>query len=306
MKSILITYNDFCEKVLDNTFDAVYFVKTDGTISFWNKAAEEATGYTWDFVRQKKCCKDFLLHIDEEGTQLCNTEKCPIVQTIDSKETIEMDAFLLHKDGQRIPVHLRTTPLFDEKEMFIGAIEIFRDMSLRTSIRQRMAELLQLAMLDPTTGVGTRKFTEINLKALLDEMKRYQWEFGVLFVDIDHFKRVNDSYGHDTGDVVLKMVAQTMAHNIRSFDIIGRWGGEEFLVILVNISKEQLQTIAEKLRVLVEHSSLNIGEANIAVTVSIGATIARKGDTVESIVKRADLLMYTSKGNGRNTITTDP
>ena len=122
-------------------------------------------------------------------------------------------------------------------------------------------------------------------------------------MDIDHFKRVNDSYGHETGDTVLKMVAQTMAHNIRSFDVIGRWGGEEFLIILANITKNQLQTVAEKLRILVEHSTLNIGDAKISVTISIGATMAQKKDTVESIVKRADLLMYKSKGKGRNTVT---
>jgi diguanylate cyclase (GGDEF)-like protein len=168
-----------------------------------------------------------------------------------------------------------------------------------------MAELVQLAMLDPITGVGTRKFTEINLNAALNEMKRYTWQFGVLFADIDHFKRVNDSYGHDMGDSVLKMVAQTIAHNIRSFDIIGRWGGEEFLIILINVTKNQLQAVAEKLRVLVAHSSLHIGDAEISVTISIGATMAKKRDTAESIVKRADLLMYKSKGKGRNNVTVD-
>ena len=195
--------------------------------------------------------------------------------------------------------------MYDEKRTLIGAIEIFRDISMKASIRQRMAELVQLAMLDPTTAVGTRKYTEINLRSLLDEMKRYEWTFGVLFADIDHFKRVNDSYGHDTGDIVLKMVAQTMAHNIRSFDIIGRWGGEEFLIVLVNVTNEQLQAIAEKLRMLVQHSSLKIGDAEISVTISIGATRARSDDTVESLVKRADLLMYKSKGKGRNTVTID-
>ncbi len=303
MKDIAILYEDLCEKILDNLFDAIYFVKTDGTISFWNKAAEEVTGYTWEFVKGKRCCKDFLIHIDEEGNRLCQTPACPIAQTIKSRKTIETDAFLLHKDGQRIPVHLRTIPLYDVKGTLIGAVEIFRDISMRASIKQRMAELVQLAMLDPTTGVGTRKYTELNLGALLNEMKRYEWTFGVLFVDIDRFKRVNDSYGHDTGDIVLKMVAQTMAHNIRSFDIIGRWGGEEFLIVLVNVTNEQLQTIAEKLRMLVQHSSLKIGDAEISVTISIGATKAREDDTVESLVKRADLLMYKSKGKGRNNVT---
>jgi diguanylate cyclase (GGDEF)-like protein/PAS domain S-box-containing protein len=300
-----ISYKEFCERVLDNTFDAIYLVGTDGKISFWNKAAEEATGYSREFVKSKQCCKDFLIHIDEEGNRLCNTSACPIVQTLESKKPLETDTFLLHKNGQRIPVHLRTIPLHDDDGALLGALEIFRDVSLKTTIRQRMTELVQLAMLDPTTGVGTRKYTEINLAGLLDEMKRYNWEFGVLFVDIDHFKRVNDAYGHDTGDIVLKMVAQTMAHNIRSFDIIGRWGGEEFLVILVNTTVAQLKTIAEKLRILVQHSTLNIGDARISVTISIGATMARKDDTIESIVKRADRLMYRSKGKGRNTITMD-
>jgi diguanylate cyclase (GGDEF)-like protein/PAS domain S-box-containing protein len=305
MKPPVISHEDFCEQVLDNTFDAIYFVQPDGTISFWNKAAEEVTGYSREFVGQKRCCRDFLIHIDSEGSQLCGTSACPIAQTMEAKETIETDVFLLHKDGHRIPVHLRSTPLHDRKGTIIGTIEIFRDISLRASLRQRMTELVHLALLDPTTGVGTRKYTEINLRSHLDEMKRYQWAFGILFVDIDHFKRVNDSYGHDTGDTVLKMVAQTMAHNIRSFDIIGRWGGEEFLIIILNVSKQQLHGIAEKLRMLVQHSCLHRGEAAISVTVSIGATMARRGDTVQSIVKRADLLMYRSKGKGRNAITMD-
>ncbi len=305
MNQILIPHLDFCGQVLGNTFDAIYLVETDGTISFWNRAAEGVTGYSWEFVRQKRCCKDFLIHIDEQGNQLCGTAACPIAKALKSKKTVETDAFLLHRNGQRIPVHLRSIPLKDKKGNFIGAIEIFRDMSIRTSIKQRMEQLLQLAMLDPTTGVGTRKYTEINLQALLGEMKRYEWSFGVLFVDIDHFKRVNDAYGHDTGDSVLKMVAQTMAHNIRTFDIVGRWGGEEFVIVLVNITMSQLDLIAEKLRVLVQHSSLNIGDAKITVTISIGATMARSNDTVESIVKRADKLMYKSKGKGRNTVTID-
>jgi diguanylate cyclase (GGDEF)-like protein/PAS domain S-box-containing protein len=305
MKPPVISYEEFCEQVLDNTFDAICFVQPDGAISFWNKAAEEVTGYSREFVEQKRYCREFLIHIDSEGNQLCGTAACPITQTMEAKETIETDVFLLHKDGQRIPVHLQSTPLHDRKGTIIGTIEIFRDMSLRASLRQRMAELVHLALLDPITGVGTRKYTEINLRSHLDEMKRYKWAFGVLFVDIDHFKRVNDSFGHDTGDIVLKMVAQTMAHNIRSFDIIGRWGGEEFLIIILNVSKKQLHDIAEKLRMLVQHSHLHMGEAAISVTVSIGATLARQRDTVQSIVKRADLLMYRSKGKGRNTITMD-
>lgn len=126
----------------------------------------------------------------------------------------------------------------------------------------------------------------------------------MLFIDIDHFKQFNDIYGHDVGDKVLCMVAATLKQNLRKTDTVGRWGGEEFLAILYDATSfDVLKSICEKLRTLVELSRLDLADNSLNVTISIGATLLLPHDTPESIVRRADELMYQSKQAGRNRIS---
>jgi diguanylate cyclase (GGDEF)-like protein len=166
-----------------------------------------------------------------------------------------------------------------------------------------MEELQQQALLDPLTGVGNRRYTEMDVVSRLEGMNRYGWPFGVAFVDIDHFKQVNDTYGHDTGDDVLKMISRTLLNSLRPFDFLGRWGGEEFVVSITYVSGDELSTVANRIRSLAEHSILSVPGSQLQVTVSIGVTPARPEDTPEALVKRADELMYRSKEAGRNRVT---
>ena len=125
-------------------------------------------------------------------------------------------------------------------------------------------------------------------------------------MDIDQFKNVNDTYGHSIGDKVLSMVANTFRDTLRSTDTIGRWGGEEFVAIVYDIfDKMTLFAIAEKLRKLIEASHLDEEGHRVAVTISVGATCLSPHDTPESIIERADRLMYQSKQAGRNAVTVE-
>jgi diguanylate cyclase (GGDEF)-like protein len=127
---------------------------------------------------------------------------------------------------------------------------------------------------------------------------------GLLFVDVDHFKNINDTHGHHAGDLALRMVANTFRLALRSTDTIGRWGGEEFVAILHDISSEDaLQAAAEKVRSLIETSRLDFGGHSLTVTASIGATLLNSNDTPETLVQRADGLMYRSKQAGGNGVT---
>ena len=121
-------------------------------------------------------------------------------------------------------------------------------------------------------------------------------------LDVDRFKEINDSRGHDTGDKVLRMVARTLGGNLRSVDAVGRWGGDEFVAVIANTTAEQLLQTAERSRKLVAASSLDAGLDQIRVTVSIGATMAQAEDTPQSLVQRADSLMYRAKAGGRNRV----
>jgi len=125
-------------------------------------------------------------------------------------------------------------------------------------------------------------------------------------MDIDEFKAVNDVYGHDIGDRVLKMVAQTLLKSSRAFDVVGRWGGEEFISLAPNLKRDELHSLGNRFRILVEQSSLQVGSEVVRVTISVGATLARSDDTVDSLLSRVDRLMYQSKTAGRNHVSADP
>jgi diguanylate cyclase (GGDEF)-like protein/PAS domain S-box-containing protein len=292
----------FYKQLLDNLHDGVYFVDRNRVITYWNRGAERITGYSTDEV-MGKCCKDnILMHVDEKGTQLCQTE-CPLSHAMEDGLTREATAYLHHREGHRIPIHLRVNPIKDSHGAIVGAVEVFNDNSANLTSYQRAQELEKVAFVDTVTDVGNRRYTEINLEARFNEQRRYGWNFGVLFFDVDYFKNVNDRHGHDVGDAVLRMVARTLAKNLRSFDFMGRWGGEEFLGIIVNVGREQLQQVASNLRSLVESSILTAGDQKVNVTVSIGATMAEPEDSLESLIRRADKLMYQSKSEGRNRVT---
>ena len=297
----MIVDNDFSKTILENLFDGVYFVDCDRKILYWNKGAENITGYTSSEVIGKRC-SDNINHVDDYGIQLCMTT-CPLAKTVADSMPREMNLYIRHKKGHRVPVLIRTIALRHSLGRVIGAVEIFSDSSPKLAITQKIKELEKMALLDPLTELANRRYIELNMQTKLDEMRRYGRPFGILFMDIDHFKKVNDLHGHDIGDKVLIMVSNTFMKNVRASDIVGRWGGEEFLSIMPNINEDQLYFFANKLRVLVEQSGFSLDSGIVQVTVSIGATLAQPKDTTETLLERADKLLYYSKATGRNRVS---
>jgi diguanylate cyclase (GGDEF)-like protein len=199
-------------------------------------------------------------------------------------------------------VRVEAVAVRDAEGAVVGAVEVFTDQTERMDAIRRVEELTEIVFLDPLTGIGNRRYAEVVLEEKMAELSRYGFRFGVLFVDVDRFKEVNDARGHAAGDAVLKMVATTLARSARSLDFVGRWGGEEFVVLLANVTDFNLPMIADRARRLVEHSELPSPSGPLGVTVSIGATIVRKGDEAADVLKRADGLMYEAKAAGRNRV----
>lgn len=293
---------EFYKNLLDNLYDGVYFLDRQRSIHYWNKGAERITGYLRAEVEGSQCWNNILMHVDSEGKSLCQS-RCPARTTMESGTPAEAEVFLHHKNGHRIPVSVKVSPIFDTAGAVIGAVEIFRDNSEKLASLSLIEELEEKAFQDPLTALPNRRYLDRFLMARLDETSRYDWIFGLIFLDIDHFKSVNDTYGHDMGDEALKMLARTLTLSSRSFDIVGRWGGEEFVVAVVNVDGEKLHQIAERYRRMIESSSVTAGDISFGMTVSLGATLVCKGDTLDSLVKRADGLMYQSKLAGRNCVT---
>lgn len=294
---------NFYKSIIDNLYDGVYITNRERVIMYWNKGAERITGYDSDEVVGSSCRDNLLNHVTAEGVQLCQ-DLCPLAACMKDGQPRDNDVFLHHADGHRVPVMVRVAPLRDAQGEIVGAVETFSSDMKGTAARHELRELRRIVKTDKLTQVSSRSYLEGRLHGVIAELEHQRSTAGLLFMDIDHFKQCNDTYGHDVGDKVLRMVAATLRHNVRKEDTVGRWGGEEFLAILYDVATvEELQGIAEKLRTLVAHSRLDLEAVNLTVTISMGATLFLPADTPDTVVRRADELMYESKRAGRNRVS---
>ncbi|NLK51356.1 MAG: sensor domain-containing diguanylate cyclase, partial [Syntrophomonadaceae bacterium] len=164
------------------------------------------------------------------------------------------------------------------------------------------AELQALAMTDVLTGIYNRRYFTQLLEKEMKRSQRYQTSFSLVMFDIDHFKQVNDTYGHDVGDLVLKEVVSLIKTRIRKTDFFARWGGEEFIILLLNTSYEQAAILAESMRELLQNTSLpQVGR----VTASFGVSSYQANESIDALLKRVDDLVYQAKRNGRNCVRVD-
>lgn len=292
------------DKLLNSLFDGLYCVDLERRISFWNNSATRITGYASDEVLGSCCADNILRHVECDGKELCEGH-CPLVATMQDGRMREARVFVHHKLGYRLPVQLRTAPVRNDDGVIVGAVEVFTDNSNAMEILEAFEKLKQEILIDPLTGIGNRRYGDMFLDSRLHEWETGRQPFGVLFIDIDHFKAVNDSHGHKIGDDVLKMAAGSMAGVFRKLDAVARWGGEEFIAVLPGANSATLSSIAERVRVMVERSFIILGGEKIGVTVSIGGTVAVEDDCASSIVARADAQMYRSKVGGRNMVSID-
>jgi diguanylate cyclase (GGDEF)-like protein/PAS domain S-box-containing protein len=295
--------DNFYKEILNSLQDGVYYLDRNRVITYWNQGAEKISGYTAEQVIGKSCHNNLLNHVNDQGLELCN-EHCPMAATMQDGKPREAYVYLHHAEGHRVPVQIRATPIRDKSGNIIGAVETFNKGISPEKTERRIRKLQQTALLDPLTAIGNRRHLENRLKVSMVDYHEHCLPFGVLFCDIDHFKDLNDTFGHTLGDQVLRMIAQTLRANIRETDSMGRWGGEEFLVILHDVDNDSLLKIAEKLLNLVRNSNLTLPDkGTLSATISIGGTLVRENDTIVSVVDRADRLMYQSKANGRNRVT---
>ena len=166
--------------------------------------------------------------------------------------------------------------------------------------RQRAAEELEkLSITDPLTSIyNRRKFNKL-LASEVERSKRYQTNLSIIMCDIDHFKKINDTYGHDVGDEALKVFSEKINENIREIDMFARWGGEEFMILMPNVSIDDACSVAEKLRKVITSTEVKKLDS---ITASFGVTDLHEDETAESFIKRVDLAMYKAKNNGRNNV----
>jgi diguanylate cyclase (GGDEF)-like protein/PAS domain S-box-containing protein len=290
-----------CEVLLDELKEGVYFVNQDREFTLWSRGAERITGYSAEEMLGRHSFDNILRYEDENGKPLC-MDGCPLHKTIEDGQSRDAQVYLYRKDGQRMLVDVKVRPLTLDGEI-IGAAEVFTDPQEEGCPDITSTELENLALCDQLTQLPNRRYIDTFLEHQLRDFSVLGIPFGMLMMDIDWFKRINDDYGHDAGDAVLAMISNTFQSGSRKNDFVGRWGGEEFVAILRGVTPIELRMIAEKFNRLIARSSVTYGETCLSVTISVGATMVQPGDTAASILQRADRALYMSKNEGRNRVT---
>jgi len=168
-----------------------------------------------------------------------------------------------------------------------------------THLENRSRNLEKKAFYDKLTGIYNRRKFEDHILLSMHTSKRYNTELSLIFFDIDHFKDINDTYGHQTGDVLLKEISSAVSDKLRKSDVFARWGGEEFIILLQHTDIKNAEATAEKIRHLIKNLSNSSGEQ---VTCSFGVTQYIESDTMKSFIKRADDALYDAKGHGRDRV----
>lgn len=294
--------DNFLNRILDQINDSCSLLNKEKIFLYWNKAAEELTEFKKEEMIGKSCVSEPLLYLDAAGKSLCG-ENCLAEQVLKDGLPRITDVYLLHKRGYRIPVNLKIIPVMNSEGQPIGVTEIFTNAIPSVTIPLRINELEKMQLIDMDTGIPNRLYMEMYLKNKIDEYQKYNLPFGLIYADIDNFNKIQERFGRFNAAKLVRMIARTLHKNIRYFDVVARWDHEEFLIVLLNIDENRLDIVANKLRLLVAESYITIETGLLNATVSMGATLVSRYDTVESLVKRAEQLMLHSKWRGRNKVS---
>lgn len=285
---ILAGVNDFALLSLDAT----------GRVSAWNASGERQTGFSARDVLGRTMN---VFYFPDEAVQGRALQQVDLAR----RDGWHIDeGWRRRKDGSRYWCQSLVSALEEKTGEVTGFSVVLRDVTERKSTGD---EIRRLLITDQLTGVSNRaRFFEL-AEAEFARWKRFRQPLSALMVDIDHFKRVNDTYGHAAGDEVLKQVAISLQTGLRSIDVIGRLGGEEFAILLPSIDLQGAEMVADRLRRAVAGLSPVADGTAIPVTVSLGvAEIAGDAREFDSLLKAADAALYGAKQGGRNKVVVQP
>lgn len=284
-KNEITLYQDIYEFTLGET----YMVDPE-TFAFLgaNQAARKNLGYAWEEMKAMT-----IGDILPEYTMESLKEK--IFSLAEGKENeIVLETIHKRKNKTTYPVELRLklNTYMNNKILVVAAYDL-------TERKKTEEKLRFLSIIDPLTKAYNRRYMTQKLQEEIERARRHKTIFSIVMLDIDHFKKVNDCFGHNAGDIVLQSMVEMIQKRLRKIDVLARWGGEEFLILLPGTSLENAVSVAEELR---ERLSRMIIPDAKTVTASFGAAAFSDGDTVDTLVLRADNMMYKAKNEGRNCV----
>lgn len=286
-QELAVREQHFANSVINSLPGIFYLTDVNGRLLRWNSNLETILGYASGSLGNVMLSE--LLSKEAWATmeKTCNT----ILEQ--GSASVEID--LTDRGGKQLPFYITGT-LIEHIDTGKGIVGIGIDISYRKQLER---ELLERATTDVLTGAFNRLKMEETLEYELNRSRRYQIPLSMAMFDIDHFKHVNDTYGHDAGDEVLKAFTAAARHQLRDVDMLSRWGGEEFMIISAATTLDEMYNIAERVRLAIESKTMM---PEIGVTASFGIGQYKQGETQKEFVKRVDDALYLAKAAGRNQV----
>ena len=289
------------KSLVDNTNDVIMVMDSTPLeqggpfIVYVNPAFERLMGYSHDEVVGQNARV-----LQGPDTDIKTREN--IRNAMANGERIRTQILNYTKSGQPLWMDINIVPIFNEQGQLAYFAAIERDLTEHKMLQQRL-EIL--ASTDALTGLPNRQAIMGKAKTEFSRARRYERPLSLVMIDVDHFKSINDTYGHAAGDHVLTNVGHILGDSLRESDILARIGGEEFVLLLPDTPKANAEHVAERMREQLANSTIKYQNIEISITASFGvAAITAEDDTLEQMLGRADLAMYEAKNNGRNQVKT--
>lgn len=282
------------KKLLDVSSFGLVIFDENLKIVFWSNSAKKITGYNSSDVAGKKLEDITILELFSKEYENLNFGEF-LKNLFDEKKNTIKTIFIRHKKNYRFSITIKFYYFKDRRSMKKYIVGIFNIFDVLDYSRRLVSSIKKASNQDWLTKLPSRKNLEFLINKKIYEFKRYKSKFGIILFDIDNFKSINDCMGHKVGDEILICFSNIISKNLRNCDLVGRWGGDEFVAIIVNVDDVKIKKIMNKLVSKINKEIFKKNGFDIQLNVSAGFAVIIEGDNLNSVVERADKNMYESK-----------
>jgi diguanylate cyclase (GGDEF)-like protein/PAS domain S-box-containing protein len=285
---------DFFHRFADLSYTWESWRNPAGKFIYVSPSCERISGYTPEEFYHNGKLMEKIIHPDQLKRWLNHKHN-----VLESGEHESLDFLIVARSGMEKWISHYCYTIYEKNGKPMGIRSSNDDITVRKQVEEALEKA---ARIDPLTGLLNRRAFMTRIKSEETRFSRNKRSFCLLMADIDHFKRINDTYGHDAGDYILRGLSRLMTDSLRLQDIIGRWGGEEFLILLPETDINGASFVAEKLRMAIQNHEFLYHEHQLTITVSFGISVYKDEMTIDRCLKRADDNLYLAKKQGRNRI----
>ncbi|MFG0249567.1 MAG: diguanylate cyclase domain-containing protein [Phycisphaeraceae bacterium JB051] len=270
-------------EVLDTLNDGVYIVSPDRRILYWNKAAEDLTGFAVEDVLGKRCQDGILMHVNPKGCELCN-QGCPLTEVIATGHRQQIDVIMHHRRGYRLPVQVKGTPIHGTGGRVIACVEVFKLQVHTENLFDRVTQTENESLQDPTTKLPNARFIEKTLKIKLTNANHSGESFGMVQLLINKFDQLKSEHSSQLTEKILQITSQSLIANCRVQDTVGRVSENRLVVFTAMQDMDQLKQFANNLEQVLSRCTCELGDERLNITVNVQSQMIQPGQCLKSLM----------------------